>query len=514
MFNLIEKIIPRGRRRLAMFMTFLAVFISFTLTAYAQSQGTLDSTFGTGGLVSTNVSTSDDEILAIAVQPDNQIIVVGYSEKPAQFTIARYTAAGVLDTSFGTGGIVKTAFSGAAFARGVAIQSDGKIVVCGEAGQIFALARYTTSGQLDTSFGTSGKVLTPIGSSSGANSLAIQLDGKIVAAGYSEKIGDFAVVRYASDGSLDSTFGGGDGIVTTDFYSDNDRANAIKLQSNGKIVVAGSAVDFDLFNNFAIARYNSDGSLDTGFNSSGKVTTQTDCGANALALQLDGKIVVAGSTGNILVARYTTGGVLDTSFDSDGLVSTDIGGNTDSAAGLAIDPNMGGIILAGTTESAGNQDFAVIKYSSNGALDTTFDNQDGIVTTSFGTNGDTGLAVGIQPNGKLVVGGSKGNFGAKDFAVARYQGFPGPTAALVSISGRIFTSDGTGVRNVSVTLSGMSGVIGSVRTSSFGYYTFEDVPVGETYIIQPISRRYSFAPSALVINLMDEYTGADFTVIE
>ncbi len=123
-------------------------------------------------------------------------MVAGFSEKPAQFTVARYNTNGSLNTNFGTNGIVKTVFNDTSSARAVVIQSDGKILVGGDAEGKFALTRYTISGQLDTSFGSQGKVLTTIGNTSAINGIAIQSDGKIVAAGFTEKLGDFAVARY------------------------------------------------------------------------------------------------------------------------------------------------------------------------------------------------------------------------------------------------------------------------------------------------------------------------------
>lgn len=476
------------------------------------SPGTLDSTFGSSGVALTNVSTADDEILAIASQPDNKIIVVGYSDKPAQFTIARYNTNGSLDTTFGTGGIVKTSFSSTSIARAVAIQADGKIVVGGDAGQVFALVRYTSSGQLDATFGNQGKVLTTIGNSSAINSIAIQSDGKIIAAGYTEKLGDFAVARYMTNGSLDTTFGGGDGIVVTDFYGDDDRATSVKLQADGKIVVGGKVVDFDLFTDFGLARYNSDGSPDTSFNGSGTVSTVTDCGINSLAVQTDGRIVVGGSLDDVVLARYGSDGSLDNTFGTNGIVTTNIGGSPDNAYSLTLD-GSNGIILAGSTLSNGNEDFFVAKYSNAGVLDSSFDNGDGIVITSLGSNSDIGYAISLAPDGHIVVGGSQGDFGSKQFGVARYVGFQ-TTAANVTISGRVANSNGAGVSNVRISLSNSQGVIGYAITNSFGYYTLYDVPAGSTYILIPNSNRYTFTPTSRTLNLLDDYTGADFIAIE
>jgi uncharacterized delta-60 repeat protein len=208
-----------------------------------------------------------------------------------------------LDTTLGTNGKVTTAIGGQDFATAVAIQSDGKIVVAGYslngANDDFALARYNTDGSLDTTFDTDGKVTTAIGASvDRASAVAIQSDGKILVAGFSSDgfSTDFALARYNADGSLDTTFSS-DGKVTTAIGASYDYASAMAIQSNGKIVVAGSAL-INYTDDFALARYNADGSLDTTFQIAGKATTaiRSDDSAHAVAIQSDGKIVVVGET--------------------------------------------------------------------------------------------------------------------------------------------------------------------------------------------------------------------------
>lgn len=475
------------------------------IAVHAVPPGTLDTSFGTAGKVLTNVSSSDDEVYAIAIQSDNKIITVGYSEKPQQFTIARYNANGTLDSTFGTGGIVKTAFSERAYAYSVAIQSDGKIVVGGDGGYAFGLARYTSSGALDSTFGTGGKVTTTIGGESAIRSIAIQSDGKIVAAGYTEQFGDFVVARYTSAGALDTTFGGGDGISINDFYGDDEKISAMKLQSDGKIVVAGYVYDLDLALNFALARYNSDGSLDTSFDGDGLVTTLHECLCEfkAVGIQPDGKIVATGSGEDVYLARYNTDGSLIGS-----VISTNVGGSSDTSRGLTTD-YLGNILVTGSTISSGNENFFVAKYLSNGTLDATFDSGDGIVTTDLGSNSDIGYAVAIQPNGGIIVAGSYGDFNSKQFGTIRYVGVA-PTAANVTVTGRITKSNGSGISGVTVGLTNSLGVTTYALTSSMGYYTFYDVPVGQTYIVTPSSTRYTFNPTNRIISVMDELADVDF----
>jgi uncharacterized delta-60 repeat protein len=197
---------------------------------------------------------------------------------------------GNLDTTFDGDGLVTTNFAAAAEARGLAIQGDGKIVVAGRVdapgSRDFALARYNTDGSLDPALDTDGKVTTDFDAGLDFGyAVAIQADGKIVTAGYADVSGsrDFALARYNPDGSLDTAFDG-DGKVTTDFAGSADVAWGMVIQGDGKIVVAGLA-DVSGTGDFALARYNPDGSLDTAFEGDGRVTTDVDAGAPTWPMQ-------------------------------------------------------------------------------------------------------------------------------------------------------------------------------------------------------------------------------------
>ena len=323
--------------------------------------------------------------------------------------------AGALDMTFNSTGKVVTSFgAGADFAKAIAIQADGKIVVAGvvniSAGfspvNRFAIARYNMDGSLDTTFGTSGKVTTAIGTNDSANAVAIQADGKIVAAGSSNNW--LALVRYNTDGGLDTTFDT-DGKVTADFGG----ANAVAIQADGKIVAAGTS-NFS----FALVRYNTDGSLDTTFDTDGKVTADFGS-ANAVAIQADGKIVVAArSLIDFTLARYNTNGSLDTTFDTDGKVTTDFLGGFDDASAVAIQSD-GKIVAAGWAIISG---FALARYNTDGSLDTTFDT-DGKVTTTINNMSNVASAVAIQSDGKIVAAGYLNlvtDDTDYDFAVVRY----------------------------------------------------------------------------------------------
>ena len=352
-----------------------------------------------------------------------------------------------LDANFGTGGKVTTDLGGSDFGNAVALQKDGKIVVAGQStvggGSFnFAVARYNTDGSLDVTFNPAGSfpgtVTTNFGGSLDiGRAVAIQKDGKIVVAGISNaEVGtDFAVARYNTDGSLDITFnptGSLPGTVTTNFGG-SDFGNAVALQKDGKIVVAGQSTVGGGSFNFAVARYNTDGSLDATFNPTGSPpgTVTTDFGGTdigrAVAIQKDGKIVVAGrsntgETNDFAVARYNTDGSLDVTFNSTGslpgTVTTDFGGD-DRGEAVAIQKD-GKIVAAG--RGGPSTDFAVARYNTDGSLDSTFNptgSLPGTVTTDFGGN-DFGFAIAMQKDGKIVVAGES-NGGDDDFAVARYN---------------------------------------------------------------------------------------------
>jgi uncharacterized delta-60 repeat protein len=357
----------------------------------------------------------------VALQANGKIVAVGSVGAPGgDFALARYNPGGSLDASFSGDGKETTDFGGDELATAMALQGDGKIIVVGQAGaddRDFALARFNPNGTLDTSFSGDGKETTDLGGGSDlAQGVALQGDGKIVVAGFAgttspngDNFGDFALARYNPDGSLDTTFSG-DGKQTTDFGV-ADFANGVAIQGDGKIVAVGDTDD----DNFALARYNTDGSPDTSFSGDGKQTT--DFGgfdeATAVALQGDGKIVAIGDTNtgdfDFALARYTTGGSLDTSFSGDGKQTTDFAG---SAAATAVALQANGRIVA----VGGNGDFALARYKTNGSLDPSFSG-DGRQTTEFGRFGNAN-GVALQANGKIVVAGAGGS---GNFALARYN---------------------------------------------------------------------------------------------
>ena len=347
------------------------------------------------------------------------------------FCCAAFTngAPGDLDLTFnGTGKVTTVVSSGSTttnvLGAGIAVQADGKTVMTGlcsnGTNNDFCLVRYNTDGSLDTTFDGDGKVLTPLGTRfDNSLKLAIQPDGKIVVVGtyqFSSSSLNFAgaVARFNSNGSLDTTFSSvGFRFVIMEI------AASVVVQPDGKIVIAGYTTTTS---RAIVQRVNANGSDDGTFGNNGTsgyieitfAAGRTDI-FNSVALQPDGKIVAAGSSAagspQFAVARLTSAGLLDTTFDADGLVITP---GTSTARSVFVQTD-GKIVAAGNV----NADFALARYNANGSLDTSFDT-DGIVTTNI-IGSETGYSALLQPNGKIVLGGVAGNVNGNDFALARYN---------------------------------------------------------------------------------------------
>jgi uncharacterized delta-60 repeat protein len=343
------------------------------------------------------------------------------------------TAAGALDTCFGGSGSVGTNVSmGRDTANAVLVQPDGKIVVAGTVGvnesngtgADFGVVRYNTDGSLDTTFDGDGKVRTNFGGirNDYATAIALQADGKIVVAGYSDSGGgraDFAVVRYNSDGSLDTTFDG-DGKVLTDVGSDtDDKIHAILIQPDGKIFAVGGI--FTAGSDPAggvIVRYNSNGSLDTSFDGDGKMTLSGSYMFYAAALQPDGKIIAAGTNVNLAVARFNANGPVDTSFGTSGVATYTAFNFGDRAYAVALEPN-GKIVAGGYSRvqaSGGYFCAPMVRFTTAGNVETSSVN----CNEAPGSMTITGLA--LQPNGKIVASGTaSGGNAYRGFLILRYN---------------------------------------------------------------------------------------------
>ncbi|MGN6544918.1 MAG: Calx-beta domain-containing protein, partial [Aureliella sp.] len=374
------------------------------------------------------------------------------------------------DASWGGDGVVETDFSpaqdGTAFDNGrdIAIQSNGRAVVIGSSDTVdgtrdFAVARYLSGGSLDTSFGGDGRVTTDLGGRDEAEKVLVQSDGKIVVVGYSVRNGasDFAMVRYLANGALDTTFGSG-GVVLTDFAKADDRAYSATIDSQGRIVVAGSSGDA-FHRDFAVARYLPSGALDTTFSSDGRVTTdfdgRSDIGRD-VAIDNSGKIVVVGGTvgydgsrrtaGDIAMARYLANGTLDTNFDGDGRVRTNVNvldndSLNDDEGRRVIVLGDGNLLVGGTSDD----NFLLTRYFPDGQTDTSFGmTQSGFTALNFdasrGSSYDQLRDMLLQPDGKIITVGT----GHSDMGIARFDanGIVDPTfgAAGFYVSPTLFSS--------------------------------------------------------------------------
>ncbi|MGW6791183.1 calcium-binding protein [Streptomyces chartreusis] len=474
-------------RALAASVMALAFVVAAPHGAFA-APGDLDATFGTGGRV-TVTAPSSSEGEDVAVQPDGKIVSVGWLQDPeyldAEFVLTRHNSDGSVDTSFGGGdGEVVTDFeNGNDVAQRVAIQPDGKIVVAGRHQETddefagccwFTVARYNADGSVDTSFGGGDGWVSPglAGGAEEAVGVAVQPDGRIVAGAYAG--GWFAVLRYLSDGTPDSTFGGGDGLTMTAF-SDTGGGGAsaqdMILQPNGKIVMAGSAGES--FFDFAVARYNPDGSPDTTFSGDGKVTT--DLGGynwgEAVAVQSTGRIIVGGqSADRFALVRYNVDGSRDTAFGTGGVATTDFGG-TAGVNDLVVQPDDR-IVAAG---SGSPGDFLLARFNADGTLDTGF-GSGGRATTDFGA-GDRANALALQTDGKAIAFGDDNN-GRR--LMARYLGGvgtppPPPPPAGVDLS---VTKTGTGAVSIGDRATFTVTVVNNSTTTSATGVTLTDTVTG------------------------------------
>jgi uncharacterized delta-60 repeat protein len=415
--------------------------------AVPAAAGTLDPTFGTNGTVIFAVKQSSaNHLFDIAVQDDGKIIAAGRTRGDVDgqdSVVTRFNADGSLDTSFGSNGSRLVSFGNSEEFHAVAIQSDGKIVAGGgHGGGTFTFARFNTDGSLDATFGAGGMLVLPVLGSGGDQlmELTIQPDGKIVGVG--EVDGDLGLVRLNPNGSLDTTFGSGGAVATP--IGRFARLHAVALQSDGKIVAAGNRVDVLGSNLLAIVRYNTNGSLDTSFDGDGIV--RTGYGPNisddieGLALQTDGKIVVAGRVGldfggsnDFAVMRLNSNGSRDTAFGTNGVAFSNYSG-FDNARDVLIQPD-GKLIVVGSAGSPENS--LIARLNADGTRDTTFGTEPSLGRTILNlreTDGD-GFREAHFQNGKIVVGGFHGAGGASEqfFTLARFE--PGGTPPTAEAGG-------------------------------------------------------------------------------
>jgi uncharacterized delta-60 repeat protein len=414
----------RSARRLAAALTGFSVLL---VAPFAHgSPGSLDPSFGGDGLVRTDVGRREGAE-SVAVQADGKIVVAGWSGS-SRGVVARYKRSGALDPTFAGDGV--RVVRGFVFG-GVAVQADGNIVVAGGTpSSELAVARFNADGTPDVSFSGDGFATenTLGGSVAG---LALQPNGGILVVGrtFSEhELGTGVIVRFSSNGTVDEDFGG-------PLFEIGSSAGAVAIQENSKIVVAGTErfpTDPPVF---VLTRFRAGGRLDRSFGSNGAVRAAfggDEVGVSDLALQADGRIVAVGfahtaSSGrknDFALARYTRSGKLDRTFSHNGRKRTDFSGANDGAAGVAIQAN-GRIVVAGSAGPPGasfrDAVFGLARYRPNGKLDDTFSGN-GKKRTRFGGNDrDYANDVALQANGRIVVAGSvTPRTAGRDLGLARY----------------------------------------------------------------------------------------------
>jgi uncharacterized delta-60 repeat protein len=396
------------------------------------SSGSLDATFAGDGTSSIQIGSGEGMARAIAIQPDGKYIVAGWSDSGGinfDFTLLRLNADGSPDNTFSGDGRQITALAGSQKAYDVAIQANGGIVVVGEtrnAGSAdFLITRYNASGELDTAFSGDGILTQALsGQNDIASAVAIQSDGEIVVAGSSGF--NYAITRYDSNGTPDAGFDV-DGVYTGSFGSNTSSASAMVLQEDGKIIVAGHGWSGSSWD-FGIARHTATGALDTSFSGDGKLFISLDSGSsletiNAIAIQTDRKILLAGNTPsssnqqNAVLIRLNADGMLDASFGGDGIVTL----NTSAVDGFnSVQVQADGKIIAAGHDLNGLGNALIARFNSDGSLDTTFAG-DGVFTTLFSSGTSEIFDLAFAANGQIVAVGASYT-GAYDFGLLRLDG--------------------------------------------------------------------------------------------
>ena len=372
-------------------------------TATAQD-GTLDPTFGNGGVVIQDFAIADDLLFDMAVAGDGRVVGVGRAAR--RNALVRFQADGTLDTTFGIGGIVND--DARAFEK-VTVQPDNKILVFGRQNTVTFIARYDVDGTLDSTFGTNGVATIDHGelTHNHAVRVAVRDDGTIVAFGAvldGTTLGThFMTLRLTATGTLDTSFNG-TGVVIQRFDGFT-LASAMALALDDKVVVAGSET-----NGHVVVRYNNDGSLDRTFRGTGIVTGSTDGfiqSPTGLAVQPDGAIVATINPTGIAtpsqVIRYRTNGVLDPLFGRLGVKDSSNG----SFLAVVLQTD-GRIVTAGVGIGSSGPQVTVARFLPDGSEDLTFGAQGGLATVVLLPNRPSFLrmALQLQQDARLIVGGT------------------------------------------------------------------------------------------------------------
>jgi len=420
----------------------LFLFLLSTLNMLSQS-GETDAAFGIDGKTVTGFGSNENRAYAVAFQPDGKFLVGGTalnSNGEDDFALARYNVDGSLDVSFGALGKVLTGFTEVnndiSIIRSIHVLPDGKIIVFGTTGRsgissTVAIARYLANGNVDNNYGTNGKIITGLAFFiNDGNNLIVQPDGKIVIAAVKINLNapeTIGIERYTADGIPDSSFGTNGQVVMT-FGSASSWPSSIALKPDGKFVISGrySATSSS---QIAVAQYNTDGTLDTSFDTDGKVIASFGTGTSAVARQLSisaaGKIKIAGIVGsNFALLQYNANGSLDTSFDGDGRILTPLTANEQfyQTNSIVMQPDGKYLLIINPQSLSPSSNFLIRRYNADGTMDTSFGTS-GTVQTTFDTGLNEAKAAAVLPNGEIVVAGQAQplDLGYTDFAVAQYN---------------------------------------------------------------------------------------------
>jgi uncharacterized delta-60 repeat protein len=394
---------------------------------------------GDGSVLAYFIGHYQAEGRSVVLQPDGKMLVGGRSDDC--FAVLRVNADGSFDSGFSGGGVATDVGHPAIASGGMALEPDGQILLAGttwnaaSSSRAFTLIRCNANGSLDTGFGDDGVVTLPMEAAGDSfPSVALQRDGsgRILLGGDAIKVGsnlrwDFVLACYDADGSLDTSFGN-NGIVTTD-VGGADVGRDLAVQADGKILLAGHSFDGDY--EFALLRYNDDGSLDTTFSDDGKLTTPllNRAFGTSVVLQPDGKILLGGYASHVTtidvnyfaLVRYNYDGTLDTTFSVDGKLTTIVSDGDDRGYSVTLQPD-GKIILAGYVSEATDypEGFALVRYNADGSVDTSF-GELGTVITPVLDFGGRGYSVELQPDGKILVAGDVFDGDKYVFALIRYN---------------------------------------------------------------------------------------------
>lgn len=428
------------------------------------ADGTLDTTFYDEGRFEWLNSSNSTYFFDLKIQPDGSFFVAGEGGQSGSKSgmIAKFTSAGVLDTTFSGDGVVVAGLAATRF-YAIAIQPDGKVIGCGSSGQGAAprngkVARYSATGLLELDqFITFGIV-----NGSEVLECGLRSDGKLIAAGYGyDGTGENITISRLQSSNLapELTFGTLGTVTTNMSPTLNDRATDMVVQPDDKFVISSTGIGVNGDRDLAVLRYDADGGLDPNFTE--------NFGINGVSL-----------------------------------IDFVLNAPNDDARTLALEPT-GAVIVAGSSDDGTGEKFAISKLNSNGTLRLGWGTL-GRKTLAF-PNGDSRIsALGYWIDGKVLAAGRAWNGTNYDFAIARYQNEGGPTAAEVSITGRVLTAGGNGIRNAVITLTSTNGTSQSVRTSSFGYFKFDGVESGATVVVSVSSKNFRFNPSSQVVNVGDK----------